>query len=104
MLARRASVGQHRDTASFLTDVLGSKKAATIRLHVKSSAVGSLAASRHQSRCQPNRAERWEWRHSPRGVRVADEKAQLDVRQRVAEAHRRPTDVNRHVLVKSVYS
>jgi glyoxalase family protein len=92
-------------TASFLTDVMGFRAAGDENGWHRYGVAGGGSGAHLDIREMPAE-ERGRW-----GVgsihhvawRVADERAQLAVRQRVAEARRRPTEVIDRFWFKSVY-
>jgi glyoxalase family protein len=92
-------------TASFLTDVMGFKAAGEENGWHRYTVAGGGSGAHLDIRETPSE-DRGRW-----GVgsihhvawRVADERAQLAVRQRVAEARRRPTEVIDRFWFKSVY-
>jgi len=92
-------------TAAFLTDVMGFRAAGEEDGWHRYGVAGGGSGAHLEILEMPS-AERGRW-----GVgaihhvawRVADERAQLEVRQRVAEAHRRPTEVIDRFWFKSVY-
>ncbi len=92
-------------TGAFLTDVLGFRKeGGDDGWHRYSVAGGGSGAHVEVKQAPGEPRGRW----GVGGIhhvawRVADDKAQLDVRQRVFEAHRRPTEVIDRFWFKSVY-
>ena len=92
-------------TGSFLTDVLGFKKGGDEDgWHRYTVAAGGSGAHLEIKQIPGERRGRW----GVGGIhhvawRVKDEADQLAVRQRVAEAHRRPTEVIDRFWFKSVY-
>ena len=92
-------------TASFLTDVLGFRKGGEDDGWHRYAVAGGGSGAHLDIKQVPNQ-HRGRW--GVGGIhhvawRVADERTQLDVRQRVAEAHRRPTAVIDRFWFKSVY-
>ena len=93
-------------TAAFLTDVLGFRKEGEDGGWSRFAVAGGGSGAHVEIKQAPTATPRGRW--GVGGIhhvawRVADEKAQLDVRQRVAEAHRRPTEVIDRFWFKSVY-
>ncbi len=92
-------------TGSFLTDVLGFRKEGEEGGWHRYGVAGGGSGAHVDIRQTPGeRRGRW----GVGGIhhvawRVADDKAQMDVRQRVLEAHRRPTEVIDRFWFRSVY-